>query len=78
MYFDEKTFRHVRTEYTVVRNAAIGTGGVDSSASQTSVTYRVYEDFSDFTKMGDLTLPKTYKITYSRSGTDATVQRPAF
>ena len=70
MYFDEKTFRHVRTEYTVVRNAAIGTSGVDSSASQSTITYRVYEDFSDFTKMGDLTLPKTYKITYSRTGTD--------
>ena len=75
MYFDEKTFQHVRTEYTVVRNAAIGTGGVDSSASQTGVTYRVYEDFSDFNKMGDLTLPKKYKITYSRSGTDPSVQR---
>jgi hypothetical protein len=73
MYFDEKTFRHLRTEYTVVRNASIGTGGVDSSASQSSTTYRIYEDFSDFTKMGDLTLPKTYKITYARTGTDAVI-----
>ncbi|PYT00418.1 MAG: hypothetical protein DMF63_07570 [Acidobacteria bacterium] len=70
LYFDETTFRHVRTEYTVVRPASIGTGGVDSSARQSSTTYRVYEDFSDFTKMGALTLPKNYKITYIRSGSD--------
>jgi len=66
IYFDGETFRHVRTEYAVVRSASMGVGGVDSSASQSSTTFRVVEDFSDFTKMGELTLPKTYKLTYSR------------
>ena len=71
MYFDDRTFHHVRTEYTIARNAAIGTTGMDSSASQSTITYRLYEDFSDFTKMGDLMLPRVYKITYARSGADA-------
>jgi hypothetical protein len=34
LFFDSETFRHVRTEYTRLVSANIGTGGVDSSSSQ--------------------------------------------
>lgn len=67
-YFDPKTFRHIRSEYTVVRSAGQGPT-VDSSAGQSGTNFRLIEDFSDFKKVGDLTLPGTYRITYSRSGT---------
>lgn len=67
MYFDEKTLHHVRTEYTVVQAASQG-ATIDSSASRTAIIHRVTEDFSDFMKAGDLVLPKTYKITFARSG----------
>lgn len=67
MYFDEKSFRHVRTEYTSVVSAAQGRT-VDTSASQSSTIFKVVETFADFAKAGDLTLPRTYKITYARSG----------
>jgi hypothetical protein len=67
MYFDDKTFQHVRTEYSLVRAAAQGPS-IDASANRPSTIYKLIEDFSGFTKAGDLTLPKTYRITYTRSG----------
>lgn len=71
LYFDPQTYRHVRTEYTLLRAAAQGPN-VDASAGQTGTIYRLVEDFSNFKKMGELTLPATYKITYSRTGTGST------
>lgn len=75
IYIDAKTFRHVRTEYVLIRNAAQGTS-VDSSAGQSGATYRLVEDFSNYSKMGQLNLPREYKVLYARSGTApaATVQ----
>lgn len=68
LYFDPKTYRHVRSEYTVLRAAAQG-ATVDNSAGQSGTVFRLVEDFSDFKKMGDLNLPATYRITYSQTGT---------
>ncbi|MEO8574806.1 MAG: hypothetical protein ABI481_12630 [Pyrinomonadaceae bacterium] len=73
MYFDDKTFQHLRTEYTVVISAAQGSN-VNLSASQANTNYKVTETFSDFAKAGDLTLPKTYKLSYSRTSSGATSQ----
>ncbi|MEO6333552.1 MAG: hypothetical protein ABIO91_01080 [Pyrinomonadaceae bacterium] len=77
MYFDDKTFQHVRTEYSLVISAAQG-ASVDSSASQTSTIVKIVETFSNFGKAGGLTLPRTYKIAYTRTGSAATIinQRP--
>jgi hypothetical protein len=71
IYLDSKTYRHVRTEYNRVRGASQG-ATVDSSAGQSGASYKLVEDFSDFRKMGDLTLPGTYKITYNRSSAAGT------
>lgn len=68
MYFDAKTYQHLRTEYTFVRPPNQGPT-VDASAGQSGEIIELTEDFSDFKKLGDLTLPSTYKITFSRSGT---------
>jgi hypothetical protein len=45
--------------------AAMMGGTVDTSAGRGESRYRLIEDFSDFQKAGSLTLPKTYKISYS-------------
>lgn len=67
LYFDKETFRHVRSEHTVAQGAVQGPG-IDSSASQAGSLTRLVEEFSGFQKMGELTLPSEYKVTYSRSG----------
>lgn len=64
MFFDTKTFRHVRSEYTRVVAARQGTS-IDNSAGQRPDYYRVIETFSDFQNLNGLTLPKTYKLLYS-------------
>ena len=72
MYFDAETFRHVRSEYSVIIAARMGTGGVDDSARRVDTRYRLTEDFSKFERRGDLILPSVYKITYEVAGGAAT------
>lgn len=68
LFFDSATFHHVRTEYTRVVSANLGTGGVDSSASQRETRYKLVETFADFRKEGNLNLPHNYKIELEISG----------
>ncbi|HEX8115784.1 MAG TPA: hypothetical protein VF521_00805, partial [Pyrinomonadaceae bacterium] len=78
LYFDEETFRHVRTEYEQLVSAReeqqvgagrlgqapVGGGGVDSPKEyQRELRLKLTEDFSDFKEIGKLTLPHTYKIS---------------
>jgi len=72
MYFDGKDFRHVRTVYSRVIGARAG-GSVDGSARQTETRYKLIEDFSNFKRFGELTLPSSYKIDYTVGGGGATV-----
>lgn len=72
MYFDKQTYRHMRTEYNRAISASQGPG-VDFSAGQPAYRYQLVEDFSDFQDMGGLTLPGSYKLSYSFS-TGATLQ----
>jgi hypothetical protein len=67
LFFDAKTFRHVRSEYTRFIAARQG-GSVDSSAGQTPIRYEWIEEFSDFRSAGGLTIPKTYKLKHRYSG----------
>ena len=69
LFFDTDTFRHVRTEYTRVVSANIGTGGVDSSANQRETRYKLVETFADFREEAKLTLPHDYRIKLEISGT---------
>lgn len=70
MYFDKENYRHIRTEYNQSIGATQGTN-IDNSAGQGVDRYRLVEDFSKFTKMGDLTLPSVYKLSYSYSSSSA-------
>ncbi len=62
LYFDAKTFQHVRTQYDRVTGSRLGAGGVDNQASQRAARYRLTEDFSDFKQESKLTLPHSYKL----------------
>lgn len=67
MFFDAKTFRHVRTEYIRVISARQG-ASIDASAGQRPDYYRLTEEFSEFQNVGGLTIPKKYNLRYSYSG----------
>jgi len=68
LFFDTETFRHLRTEYTRVVAANMGTSGVDSSASQRETRYKLVETFADFRKEANLMLPHEYGIKLEISG----------
>ncbi|HEU4510632.1 MAG TPA: hypothetical protein VFR78_20550 [Pyrinomonadaceae bacterium] len=64
MYFDAESLNHLRTDYERVVPASMGaTPG--ESASQRETRYKLVEDFSDFKREGDLTLPHTYNIQFT-------------
>lgn len=78
LYFDAQTFQHVRTEYTRTIAALMGdTSGVTTPAARDArinqsargreSKFRMVEDYSDFRKEGNLTLPHKYKITFEAS-----------
>ncbi len=74
LFFDQETFRHMRTEYE--RTIAAPTGDRSYIAGVTSETrYKMVEEFSDFKPEAGLTLPHTYKINLfidSQNGTSQT------
>lgn len=64
LFFDAESFRHVRTEYEKVVNAAMVTQN-EASARQQETRYKLVEEFSDFKKEGALVLPHSYKLQLS-------------
>jgi hypothetical protein len=72
LYFDTKTFQHMRTQYDRVAGARFGAGGIDAQTDQRESRYKMTEDFSDFKEEGKLNLPHTYKLVLeiqNRTGT---------
>lgn len=77
LYFDDESFRHVRTEYEQVIVSRQGgsvtttlpaqgrTSQADASASQLETRYKLVEEFGNFKEESGLTLPHTYKISFS-------------
>lgn len=72
LFFDAETFQHVRTEYKqnvapqlagLSRQTGAASGIDADKGGQRDLHYSLVEDFSDFKKEGDLTLPHTYKIS---------------
>ena len=62
LYFDGDTFRHVRTEYERTIAGIMGDRSYVNPGSGRETRYKMVEEFSDFRKEGELTLPHTYKI----------------
>ena len=67
LFFDAETFQHVRTEYSRLIVAQMGSTP-ETSAQQSETRYKLVEDFADFKKEGGLTLPHTYKIYFEILG----------
>lgn len=68
LFFDAETFQHVRSVYSRTISPQMGRT-VDDSARMTETRYELVEEFSDFKTENGLTLPHTYKIRLSQSGT---------
>lgn len=64
LFFDQKTFQHVRSEYERVIPAPLGDRGYLSGRGRES-RYKMVEEFSDFKQEGGLTLPHTYRIKFT-------------
>jgi outer membrane lipoprotein-sorting protein len=62
LYFDAKTFEHVRTEYSRVVAPRLGAGGIDNQARQMETRYKMIENFSAYRKEGELNLPHSYTL----------------
>lgn len=71
LYFEKETFRHVRTEYKQTFSAGIGRNP-NQSAGYDESRLTVTEDFGDFKKEKDLTLPHNYRLNYSVIGQNGT------
>jgi hypothetical protein len=61
MYFDAETFQHTRTEYKEDFSAPT-VSTPELAARQQGTHLRFTEDFSDFRKEGDFTLPHVYQM----------------
>lgn len=73
LYFDKETFRHVRSEYSMMFSSAIGKKP-DESAGFSETRLKVTEDFDDFRQEGSLMLPHKHTINYSTSGQNGTTE----
>jgi hypothetical protein len=71
LYFDAKTFQHVRTEYKRTSSASIG-ATIDQSARQNETRISLTEDFSVFRDIQGMMLPHQHKVLYVTSGTRGT------
>ncbi len=64
LFFEQETFRHVRTEYERVIPAPTGPRTY-GNVQERETRYHMVEEFSLFKRESDLTLPHIYKITLS-------------
>ena len=64
LFFDQETFRHLRTEYERV-SAAPTANRAYANVEEREIRNKMVEEFSDFKIEVGLTLPHTYKITLS-------------
>jgi hypothetical protein len=65
MYFEPDTGRHVRTVYSIDRNATIAKNDI-ANAKQQQINYSVEEKFSDFQTSNGITLPRHYELHYTQ------------
>jgi hypothetical protein len=70
-YFDPGSFRHVRTQYRLVRPPNM-VGNPDESAGQRDTIYTLVEQFADFKEVDGLTLPHSYMLHFTIEGQRAT------
>jgi hypothetical protein len=64
MFFDPKTYQHVRTTYKASRSAGIGLDEIETARKQ-QTRYQIEERFSDFQTVDGLTLPTHYDLRFT-------------
>ena len=64
LFFDEKTFEHVRTEYRRVMPAPTGDRGYGNVQERES-RFKLIEEFSEFKVENGINLPHVYKIQFT-------------
>lgn len=72
LFFEDGTFRHVRSVYKLTLSAPMGARPADSP-SQSETRYQLTEDFSEFKEEGGLTLPHAYRLEYLLEGAAGTL-----
>ena len=63
IYFDSKTFQHVRSDYK--REGRVGMVTFGQQNQQAGGRVELMEEFADFKDVDGLTLPHAYKVTFS-------------
>lgn len=71
LFFDQETFRHVRTEYQRVIPASMGDRSY-TNVQQREISYKMVEEFSLFKPEGGLNLPHIYRIKLTVDATGGT------
>jgi hypothetical protein len=74
LYFDTKTFQHVRTEYERAVSAPIHGGGIDAQGQSRETRFKFIEDFADYRQEGKLNLPHTYTMQLEIQATSNSVK----
>jgi len=72
LYFDPETFRHVRTQYRLVKSAGMASDPTQS-AGQLDTIYTLTEVFDNFRETDGVTLPYATKMDLTVEGQNATV-----
>lgn len=73
LFIDKETYRHVRSEYSMIFSASIGLTP-NESARFSETRLKVTENFGDFETVGGLTLPRSHTINYAASGQNGTTE----
>ncbi len=72
LYFDAETFRHVGTRYRLTRPALMGRS-IGEAAGARDTVHLLVETFDDFKTVDGVTLPHSYKLSYTVEGGNATL-----
>jgi len=73
IFFDEKTFEHVRTEYRRIIPAPTG-NRTYTNVEERESRYKLVEEFSSFSAEQELNLPHTYRIHFTSDAQSGTFE----
>jgi len=67
LYFEPETFRHVRSQYRMLQPPPMASTPTESSGMRDTI-YLLVEQFDDFKSFDGITLPQSYKISFTIEG----------
>lgn len=74
LYFDTKTFQHLRTEYRQTIHTGSHPIGTFGNANEMGIGNTLIEDFRDYKDINGLKLPHSYKVTLILDGRSGTAE----